>query len=144
MGSYGFIMITYSYEAFAPLVQRLGYEPSKLETRVRLPDGALIAEIHFASTTTRWALQWLCVAYVEHFDDFGNFDVKKQLKVVNKGFLIIIYVFEISQGKFNYSVVLNSLPYFRRRTRLRPQSTRITAARAHCFARTDLVRLIFR
>ena len=24
----------------APLVQRLGYEPSKLETRVRLPDGA--------------------------------------------------------------------------------------------------------
>ena len=26
----------------APLVQRLGYEPSKLETRVRLPDGACV------------------------------------------------------------------------------------------------------
>ena len=27
----------------APLVQRLGYEPSKLETGVRLPDGAIVA-----------------------------------------------------------------------------------------------------
>ena len=30
------------YGTCAPLVQRLGYEPSKLETRVRLPDGALL------------------------------------------------------------------------------------------------------
>lgn len=29
------------YGTCAPLVQRLGYEPSKLETRVRLPDGAV-------------------------------------------------------------------------------------------------------
>ena len=31
----------------APLVQRLGYEPSKLETRVRLPDGAPTFNIYF-------------------------------------------------------------------------------------------------
>ena len=34
----------------APLVQRLGYEPSKLETRVRLPDGAVLHSWRTSST----------------------------------------------------------------------------------------------
>ena len=42
----------------APLVQRLGYEPSKLETRVRLPDGAHIFCLNFPF---RFACVWIFV-----------------------------------------------------------------------------------
>ena len=42
----------HTYLSDAPLVQRLGYEPSKLETRVRLPDGASIHSSYFWITTT--------------------------------------------------------------------------------------------
>ena len=41
----------------APLVQRLGYEPSKLETRVRLPDGAFSAVAH--CTLVPWIFLFL-------------------------------------------------------------------------------------
>ena len=41
----------------APLVQRLGYEPSKLETRVRLPDGAFSDVAH--CTLVPWIFLFL-------------------------------------------------------------------------------------
>ena len=45
----------------APLVQRLGYEPSKLETRVRLPDGADVSFALFLIKPMLFAYQKLKV-----------------------------------------------------------------------------------